>query len=388
MEKFDPNYGLKNDDKGKLHELLVGHFLMHDTDHENPDCCLPTSLPRFPLKPSRKLKKKSKAKFSTPEELHELIRLSISSENYNNHIRIAKFTAKNIKKELETAKLISIDKNLNSGKISNIFWSSNPGDVEFILGKKDESNTSDLVLTIKKRFLVVEIDGGEEFVGLSLKLYNEFKPTNLANCGRGSIDKILNIDTSHFEQAAVEHAHRAAEKYEINTRNLTKKQAHDTIKINSNNSFTKEIRELYYYHAKEQLNNITEDYFKKIKSMNSSDIGEILVTIANVKPTIMKMYKSETYGTDKLTHSFENPFIQIASILHKHKKYINVTKEANSPNIKFRGKDKVSIANLNLKYQSSTPFTGVIGIFQGWNSSVKQTIDLKTKKEIQSKFGY
>lgn len=405
----DPNYGLKNDDKGKLHELLVGHFLMHGTAHHDPDSFAPTkSMPKFAQRPiatnTIKKEKKSKSQFDTPEKLHAGIKSKLTHEQYSNHIRIAKFAAEHIKKGLEDAGHLSKNPQSNSGRISNVYWTSRPADIERLHGSPDPANTSDIVVEKKKknptaggRKLVVETDGGPkeggEHIGISLKIHNEPKTSTLANPGRGTMDSaflhnyhIKNTDA--IEKTAINAAHAAAKSHGIDTSKMSKKEAHDSIKIGGKaGSKAESIREKYHSIAKNSLENVAQTYRNAMSTYNGYHLGNLLRKVANVKPTAMKMYKSATFGTNNLTHSFSNPAVEMESILKQHEGHIKVAKGGGT-NIRFTGKDNLPIGNLAIKYGSSTPHTGIVGTLQGWTASAKHSVDPKIKKEVAHKLGY
>lgn len=411
----DPNYGLKNDDKGKLHELLVGHFLMHGTKHDDPDTHSPSrALPKFPQRPipaaGGPKEKKSKAAADTPEGLHKAIRSKLSPENYGHHVRIAKFAADKIKAGLEDAGHLSKDPSSNQGRITNVHWTSRPADIERLHGHADPANTSDIVVQKKAKKLpmskaktkpqkgiTVETDGGPkeggEHIGISLKIHNEPKPSTLANPGRGSMDAAFlshtNIkNTDKFEKHSIETAHNAAAKHGIDTRSMSKLAAHNATKINGPNpKKAAKIRDEVHPVAKANLGKIADTYKTALASYHPIHLGNVLRKIANVKPTSMKMYKSATYGTKNLTHHFDNPAVEMESILKQHEGHIRVVQDKGA-NIKFVGKNNLPIGNIAIKHGSSTPHTGVVGTLQGWASGAKASVSPEIKKATAKKLGY
>lgn len=409
----DPNYGLANDDKGKMHELLVGHFLMHGTNHDNPSTHVPQrALPKFPQRPAGKIagKKETKSKAVTedPEELHDHIKAKLSPDNYGHHVRIAKFTAHHILKGLEEGGHISSDPKSNSKRITNVHWTSRPSDIQKLHGSADPANTSDIVLQKKaaklpmskgrdkKKGLVVETDGGPkeggEHIGISLKIHNSPKTSTLANPGRGSMDstflshaKVKNTD--RFENQALEAAHAAAEAHGVKTRSMSKIAAHKAIKIGGTSKKAEKIRDQYHPAAKAALDKIAGTYRDSMMQHNPHHLGNLLRKIANVKPTSMKMYKSATYGTSNLTHHFDNPSVEMESILKQHEGHIKVEKGSGT-SIRFSGKNGTPIGSIAVKYGSSTPHTGVVGSMQGWSAGAKASVEPHVKKEVAKKMGY
>ena len=398
----DPNYGLGNDHKGKLHEILVGHFLKHGVNHDHPDNWKPSSAgqSKFPERPpapeGSKKEKPSKAVADTAEGLHDHIRSSISDENYGHHVRIAHFAASKIIEGLAEEGHISRSNKGNS-RITNVHWTSRPGDIERLSGEADKANTADIMVkkTKKKKpesGLVVETNngpaGGGEHIGISLKIHNEKKESTLANPGRGTLDVHHHVNTDAHENAAIEAAHNAAAHYGINTRNIPKRKAHDLIKND------KRIKNTYKPVADKQLYAITDAYRNSMKGKNPHRLANIIRRGANIKPTKIKLYKSATYGTDNLSHSFANPLVEMDSILKEHEGHVAVAPGKNTTTINFTGKvdpktnKPTPIGKLTVKYGSGTPHSGVVGAFQGWSATAKNNVSKESKAWAKQKHGY
>lgn len=396
----DPNYGLGNDAKGKLHEILVGHFLMHGTEHGHPSNFQPSnsSLPKFPERPSAGgvKEKKSRAIADTAAGLHDALKKRLSPENYNHHVRIAKFAAAGILKGLADEGHISAGNKGNS-RITNVHWTSRPADIERLSGVADKANNADIVVKKRKKDngtdLAVETNhgpaNGGEHIGISLKIHNEKKESTLANPGRGTLDSTFHINTDNEEQKALEAAHHAAAHYGINTRVLAKKAAHDTIKKHAG------IREIMKPATDDALHAITNKIRNRVAGLNPYHTANLLRKAANIKPTAMKLYKSATYGTHTLSHSFENPMVEMDAILKQHEGHVRVEpSKKKTTTVNFIGKNDpktgkpTPIGKLSVKYGSSTPHTGIVGVLQGWSAGSKSSISPAAKEWAKRKHGY
>lgn len=332
---MDKNYGLSNDDKGKLHEILTSHFLLYGTGHNDP---AEISDP-FPKRPDREIPGKRKTecrgRANNASDLHEIIRSKLNDENYQYHLNTARFAAENI---LEKSQL----------KIDNVYWTSNALDIEKLYGAPDPGNKSDIV-----------IESNNEFIGISLKIMNAPKLTNRNNAGRGTIDSLIGVCTAHYEQNALDTAVKLAEEHGIDVCSMTKQEAHNNTKkhpvISKKLKLTK----------RKNLVSITKTYRDHFIDLDEHETAECFKTLVDVHPTAMRTYISTTYGTKKHTHSFVNPENELNRILNFHKDHMKVP-EGKGSSIRFLGKDDIPIGRLNVKFGSSTPYTGIVGILQGY----------------------
>lgn len=363
----DKNYGLDNDSKGKLHELLVGKYLA-DPHAASGASGLPQRPPAPPHVPG---KKKQKLAY-TPEELHTQISNKLTPEQYSHHDRIAKYAAGKIRDGLKESGHFRG----NSG-IAKVHWTSNPSDIETLSGIKDKANNADVVIKRKKKSsnhpkLVVQTHD-DQHIGISLKVHNEKKPSGLANIGHGALDNMMHTNTIPIHQKAIEQSHEIAAKHGINTRATTSlDQAHDLIKKKP-----KAAGETQQAGNAAALQ-VSEIYRNKLAKMHPHHLTNMLRNFANVKePTSMPVYRSSTYGTTNLSHEFVNPHTQAENIFDKHRDTMHVAKDSKGAVITFKGNHDpktnkpATVASLNISRSGSTGFRQLRGILNGFNAGVK-----------------
>lgn len=155
-----------NDDKGKMHELLLAKYL-------HPEQRLPEHHRSF---------SDNDEHAGTPDQVHDRLKEKIGKAAYNEIDGHAQQTARAIKRHFET------NGHQNTGEnISNVFWTSNrdtagkPGDHEKTTGVKDQNSNADLIARITDKA------GNIKHVGVSAK-YGSREP-NYANPGLESLEK-------------------------------------------------------------------------------------------------------------------------------------------------------------------------------------------------------
>lgn len=387
----DPNYGLKNNDKGVLHELLVAKIL-------HPDNELPGRPPIHEDYVPPKKKTKSKARAETSNDLYHVITALVSPEQLQDHQRIAEFAAEKILEGLRENGHISAE-NGNS-RITNVYWTSKPDDIYKLTGVVDKANSSDIVMAKAPTRTMIETNGGPaqggELIGISLKIHNEPKTSNLANPGRMSVDKILGVSTDQLEADELARAHVAAEKFGVRTRGIAKTCKGSGARTENAHDSTKNHRELRKVLNKSGLQTktaITNTWREAMKSYDSREIANTLRTLVNIKPTKIPVYKSTTYGTKNLTHEFGNPVVEMEAILQTHKGYIHINPKEKGTTINIYGRkdDKgkpIPIGKLTSKYGSSTIFTGVVATVQGWTKTSKKSITFEAIEYAKQLHGY
>ena len=128
-----------NDDKGKLHELLLSKYL-------HPDGQLPSHF----RAESQQAKEKGHA--GTPDAVHDRLQSKVGEETYKQIDSHAKETAKNLISNLKDENVL----NKNS-VIGDVHWTSNrdrdnaKGDHEKLTGQKYLNSNADLILTTKDK---------------------------------------------------------------------------------------------------------------------------------------------------------------------------------------------------------------------------------------------
>lgn len=171
---------ISNDDKGKLHELLLAKYL-----HPNQQ------LPDHHRSESAHLDHAG-----TPEQVHQRLANKVGGAAYNEIDRHAQQTAAEIKKQLAADGHIDDD-----NRITHTFWTSNrdtpdkAGDHEKTTGVKDLNSNADLILRITDK------KGNIKHIGVSAK-YGSQKP-NYRNAGLDSMEKTAGLQkgtlTAHVD---------------------------------------------------------------------------------------------------------------------------------------------------------------------------------------------
>lgn len=362
----DKNYGLDNDSKGKLHELLVGKYLVDPYAKKGS-----SGLPQRPALPEG-TKKKHKLSY-TPEQLHDQISSKLKPEQYDYHDNVAKFAAHKIREGLKEHGHFK-----GNHGISKVHWTSNPSDIETLSGISDKANNADVVLRKKTKKnahspkLVIQ-GTDDSLIGVSLKVHSEKKPSGLANLGHGKLDELLHTDTLHIHNKAIEKSHDLAHSNGINTRDLKSlDKAHEVIKKNP--SIAKQTQNF----GNDAATKVAGIYRKKLQSMNSYHLTNMLRNLANVKETkSMPVYRSATYGTTNLTHEFVDPHKQAESIFEKHREHLHVASDSKGAMITFKGNKNtktnkpITVATLNISRSGSTGFRQLRGILNGFNAGAK-----------------
>jgi len=151
---------LSANEKGVLHELLVGYHLFG----------------------GRHMKKHTDINGDSPQEVHDRIKNMLTEEQYENFSSRASKAAQNILKE----------KNIKPEDIANVQWTSKAGDIKRSTGIESSQNEddSDLILSHK--------DGTHH--GMSLKVSDDNKPITLSNNGAESTFGGKGIFTNHVKK--------------------------------------------------------------------------------------------------------------------------------------------------------------------------------------------
>jgi hypothetical protein len=176
----------KNDDKGKLHELLLAKHLHpkkqlpshHRSESENPDHA------------------------GTPTQVHDKLKKKMSEHEYNQIDHHAKQTAKAVMDHLKEKGHIPKDH-----VVHDIHWTSNrdtekkAGDHEKTTGTKDVNSNADLIIT--HRHKSDKKAEHKHFIGVSAK-YGSQKP-NYKNPGLESLEKHAGHAPGHYTKIQKKH---------------------------------------------------------------------------------------------------------------------------------------------------------------------------------------
>lgn len=199
----------KNDDKGKLHELLLAK-------HIHPQGVLPmhhrTSLESLGA---------SDKNLKTPEEVHKFLKAKMNPAAYdeiNNH---AKQTADAVRTHLK-------NNGYKDHEIHNVHWTSNrdtakkAGDHEKTTGVKDVNSNADLIVTAKHKKT-----GQVHHVGVSAKYGTEEQP-NFRNDGLAALEKKTGLNAGTLTAIQKEHDDAMASKLGYKG---TKAERHEQYKV-------------------------------------------------------------------------------------------------------------------------------------------------------------
>ena len=373
-------FGLDNDSKGKLHELLVGKFLMHPEGKKG--------LPQRPPGSDVQVKgKKKKPPSEGSDALHARLKASITPEEYGHHERIAKFAAAKITAGLQKEGHIGGGGSKSNDGIAKVHWTSNPSDIASLTGKSDKANNSDIVAQkysdLEKHptrpKTVIETDSGKH-IGISLKVHNKPKMSGLANLGHGKTDSLFHVDTQHHAQRAIEASHNSAAAMGLNTRVGSNDKSHDMVKKHP------EIQKASQVHGNKAAEAVASAYHDKLKNLHPHHLTNVLSNVANVKPASMPLYRSGTYGSTegKMSHEFVDPHKQASEIFAKNKDHMSVTKGKGAM-MTFKGKGDIPIASLNVSRSGSSGFRPLRSILQGFASGAKHEKPPAAPKKSKSK---
>lgn len=176
-----------NDDKGKLHELLLAKHLHpknelplhHRAESQNPDYS------------------------GTPQQVHDRLKKKIGDDAYNEINQHASNTAKALIDHMKSNGHIP-----KGGHIHDVHWTSNrdtekkSGDHEKTTGKKDVNSNADVILTVRDKN-----NNHHSFHGISAK-YGTNKKPNFKNSGVDSLEKAVGAKSGSFSKHWQEHTKR------------------------------------------------------------------------------------------------------------------------------------------------------------------------------------
>lgn len=180
---------VSNDDKGKLHELLLAKYL-------HPDKELPSHFR------ATSPEAKSKGHGGSPEGVHDKLKAKIGDEEYDKIDAHAKETAK------ATLDQLKAEGHLHGNSVvGNVHWTSNrdregaAGDHEKLTGVKDVNSNADLILTLHDK--QGKIIG---YHGVSAK-YGTNKEPNYKNPGTDSLEKMAGLRQGRIAEIMKPHHH-------------------------------------------------------------------------------------------------------------------------------------------------------------------------------------
>lgn len=313
FDLFDPDHSkelkesihlfeaVSSNDSGVMHEILTG-FHLNGGKHMSSDA----------------------------QKKHDDIKSRMSKDEYNNAHKLAKGTANHIHKHF-------------GGDIHSVHWSSKPGDIERITGKKEtqQENSSDIIVQHK--------DGSH--TGLSLKVTKKKNgKVPVGNPGAKQTDLQLGVSTSHH----YENAREKLRSQFSNLRNTTNKEMKKIIKSNPN------IRKEADKHSNDAIKKIRDTWHSKLSTMSKKDLSDhIRNNLLHAKKTKVNMFKVTTGGHgDNHSVEIEHPHTAYDHILNDHKN-ISVEKSGNN-SIVFKHKGATFIRH-RIKPESTPLATSLKG---------------------------
>ena len=210
-----------NDDKGKLHELLLAKYL-------HPKQQLPSHFR------AESDEAKSKGHAGTPEGVYNRLKEKVGDEIHDQIDSHAKETAKTLMDNLKKEGAIH-----GNSMVGDVHWTSNrdrdnaKGDHEKLTKVKDINSNADLILTMRNK--KGEVTG---YHGVSAK-YGTNKEPNYKNPGTESLEKMAGLRPGRVSEIMKPH-HHYMEKLGYNG---TIDQRHAQYKVD--NMSLKEIQESY-----------------------------------------------------------------------------------------------------------------------------------------------
>jgi hypothetical protein len=263
-----------NDDKGKLHELLLSKYL-------HPDGQLPSHF----RAESEQAKEKGHA--GTPDAVYKRLRDKVGEEAHNQIDAHAKETAKNL-----IAKLKEENELHKNSLIGDVHWTSNrdrdnaKGDHEKLTGQKDLNSNADLILTL--RDASGKITG---YRGVSAK-YGTNKQPNYKNPGTESLEKMAGLRPGRIAEMMKPH-HHYMEKLGYNG---TIDQRHAQYKVDNMS-----LEEMQKSHKEGQAKIRKGEKMKPDESVLHEHVGKFLnaYQASEDKPTFLAAAKERSKEADR-----------------------------------------------------------------------------------------
>lgn len=291
---------VSSNDKGVLHELLVGKHMNHGI-HMSPEA----------------------------EKTHNEIKSRITPEEYTNHEKMAKATADELHKKF--------------GEIHSAHWSSKPGDIKRITGhdESQQENSADIILRHK--------DGTHN--GISLKItQKKGGKVGMGNPGAAQTDKQLGTDAVKHYAAA----HKELEEKHPELKGKPKSEQKKIIKENP------KMKASAVELSNKALGKIRDEWHGALSKMDTGDLSNhIRNNLMHANKTKVPLYKATTggHGDDNSTH-IEHSETSHDHILGDHKN-ITVKKSGNN-SVEFQHKGKTFLRH-RLKPESTPLVSGLKG---------------------------
>lgn len=292
---------VSSNDKGVLHELLVGKEL-NGGKHMSPEA----------------------------QRAHDDIKSRIGKDEYDNHVKLAKGTASHIRAKF-------------GSDIASAHWSSKPGDIGRITGTEEsqQQNSADIILR--------HPNGAH--VGISLKVTQKKNgKVPIGNPGAKQTDNQLGTNaTQHYEDAR-----NALVKKHKELQGKSKKELKDIIKNDP------KIREDATKMSNAAIGKIRDEWHDALSNMHGKALSaHIRNNLLHAHETKLPLFKATTGGHgDDHSVDIEHSFTSHDHILNDHKN-ITVHKSGNN-SIEFKHNGKTFLRH-RLKPESTPLATALKG---------------------------
>ena len=335
---------LKNDEKGKLHEILLAKELSNNNE--------------FPL---------HFREINSPLDVHNYIFSKIKPEEYYN-ITIHTNNTKNVL--IDYLQKTEYIEDIND--IDNIYWSSNPSDHEKITNVKDKNSVADIIISTK----------ASGYICVSAK-YGTFSSLNYKNDGLPALAEKARLSPNVYNDIDVNHRNNIETigysglvkdrhaKYKID-KILLEKEKKEWINNNKNLDFfspeTEEARRAWQAeHASHKMKSlISEKHDEALIKFTEDDVKKYIINQVS-PPTIFPHIVAHSFvDTKKNTYSYVYDAKYIAKD-HLDKYYNIHVKKTPGIYTNFYGTDKETntekiIAKQGIKSQSG-PCKNILGFF-------------------------
>lgn len=285
---------ISSNDKGVLHELLVGRELNALADNKE------SASNGFHMSQEAK-------------EKHDEIRSKITPEEYEHHEHLARTTAIEIFRHAK-------------GNVKSAHWTSKPGDIERLTGKKEsqQENPSDIMIK----------HAVGSHTGYSLKVtQKKYGKVPVGNPGAKQTDKQLGISRNSEENDHYENARKELEERHPILKGKGKAEQKAMVKANP------DLRKTADALSTKAIGKIRDEWYQKLVEMPKDKLSDhIRNNLLHAHVTKSPMFKVTTGGSTA-DHSveIEHPETHYDHIL-KNPERISVHKSGNN-SIEFKFTD-------------------------------------------------
>lgn len=350
-ESQGEEYGLSNNSKGVVHEILVGAHLQTPGHTSAKDAHTLKHCEHFRDEHGK-----------GPKEVHDSLTGHLDEKQYAHHYNKAKHAANVLRAHLD-----------KHGKgVHKVHWTSNPNDIQKLTGKKDGNNPSDLV--------VQHHDGTH--TGVSMKVQKKAASPTLANPGKKTLKDItghpgdpLSHHESEYRRKSLARLkpHFEARGHIVHSDHVIHGETGKKLSIGKSKDGDKSLRGIEHQHPDiKEANNkdaythcghAAKEYHDHLKNKKPHELAHILQHLSQ-SDTGLHTIVSKTRGRkDKIVTEISDPKRDHDAAMSKHAKHLTVHHSGTS--IHFRGKDDAPVASLSFKPNSSGGFTGVQGNLAG-----------------------